>query len=255
MIFRVAGRLVWLAVEITAALFDYFFDVVLNAPQNLCAARAAWMHRAARAHLKIFGGSVTVSGKIPQSGLLVANHLSYLDIVVISSVAPAVFVSKAEVKSWPVFGTLAKLGGTIFIQRERRLQVGAVNREIDAALNGGALAVVFPEGTSSDGESVLPFRASLLEPALRGGYQISIACLRYELDDGDAKTEVCYWGDRAFFPHLLNLLGKTTVRATLQFGKFSFTTDDRKELALQLREAVLKLKVENQTAFTSSPAR
>ena len=241
MIFRVAGRLVWLAVAITAALFDYFFDVVLRAPKNLRAARAAWMHRAARAHLKIFGGSVNVSGEIPKRGLLVSNHLSYLDIVMISSVAPAIFVSKAEVRHWPVFGTLAKMGGTIFIQRERRLQVGAVNREIDAALDGGALAVVFPEGTSSNGETILPFRASLLEPALRGGYEISIACLQYELDDGDPKTEVCYWGEHAFFPHLLNLLGKRRIRATLRFGKFSSPTDDRKELAVQLREAVLKL--------------
>ena len=105
--------------------------------------------------------------------------------------------------------------------------------------------VVFPEGTSSNGETVLPFRASLLAPALRGGYEISIACLCYELDDGDPKTEVCYWGGLTFFPHLLNLLGKRQVHATLRFGKFSSTTDDRKELAVQLREAVLKLKAEN----------
>jgi 1-acyl-sn-glycerol-3-phosphate acyltransferase len=245
MLFRVAGRLVWLAVEITAALFDYFFDVVLNAPKNLRAARAAWMHRAARAHLKIFGGAVNVSGEIPSSGLLVSNHLSYLDIVVISSVVPAVFVSKAEVKHWPVFGALAKLGGTIFIRRERRLQVGAVNDEIEKALGDGALVVVFPEGTSSNSETILPFRASLLEPALRGGYEISIACLRYELDDGDPKTEVCYWGDHTFFPHLLNLLGKRRVCAMLRFGKFNRTTDARKELAGQLHAAVLELKSKN----------
>lgn len=245
MTLRAAGRLVWLAFTIIAALFDYFFDVVLRTPKNLRAARAAWMHRAARAHLKIFGGSVNFSGAIPKSGLLVSNHLSYLDIVAISSVAPAVFVSKAEVRNWPVFGTLAKMGGTIFIQREHRLDVGEVNSEIKKALADGALVVVFPEGTSSNGETILPFRASLLEPALRGGYEISLACLRYELDDGDAKTEVCYWGNHSFFSHLLNLLGKKSVRAKLRFGKFNRTTDDRKELAMQLRAAVLKLKAEN----------
>ena len=242
---RAAGRLGWFAIGVVAALFDYFFDVVLNAPKNLHAARAAWLHRAARANLKVFGGSVNVSGAIPKSGLLVSNHLSYLDIVMISSVTPAVFVSKAEVRRWPVFGALAKMGGTIFIRREHRLDVGEVNCEIEKALADGTLVVVFPEGTSSNGETILPFRASLLEPALRGGYEISIACLRYELDDGDAKTEVCYWGDRSFSPHLLNLLGKKSVRAKLRFGKFNRTTDDRKELALQLREAVLKLKAEN----------
>ena len=242
MMLRTAGRLVWLAVKITAAIFDYLFDVILSSPDNLRTARAGWMHRAARAHLKIFGGTVRVSGEIPKSGLLVSNHLSYLDIVVISSIMPAVFVSKAEVRHWPVFGLLAKMGGTIFIQRERRLQVGEVNREIETALADGALVVVFPEGTSSNGETVLPFRASLLEPALRGGYTISLACLHYNLDDGDAKTEVCYWGDHSFFPHLLNLLGKRRVRATVRFGQFNRTTDDRKVLAKQLHAAGLELK-------------
>ena len=98
MILRVAGRLIWLAFEISAALFGYFFDITLNAPQNLRAARATWLQRTARAHLKIFGGFVDVSGAIPTSGLLVSNHLSYLDIVVICSITPTVFVSKAEVR-------------------------------------------------------------------------------------------------------------------------------------------------------------
>lgn len=245
MTIRAAGRLVWLAFEVTAALFDYFFEVALNAPKNLRAARAAWMHRVARRHLKIFGGSVKVFGEIPTSGLLVSNHLSYLDIVVICSVAPTVFVSKAEVRRWPVFGLLAKMGGTIFIQRERRMDVGEANREIQTALDAGQLLAVFPEGTSSNGETILPFRASLLEPALRGGYEISIACLQYELDDGDPKTEVCYWGDHSFFPHLLNLLGKKSIRAKLRFGKFTCTTGDRKELAKQLHAAVLELKSKN----------
>jgi 1-acyl-sn-glycerol-3-phosphate acyltransferase len=243
--FRTAGRLGWIAIEIAGAIFDYFFDVVLNAPANLPAARAAWMQRAARRQLKLLRCRPDVLGPVPKSGLLISNHLGYFDILLICSVAPAVFVSRADVRGWPLFGWLAKLGGTIFIQRERRLQVGAVNREIETALAAGLLVVVFPEGTSSNGETVLPFRASLLAPALRGGYEISIACLCYELDDGDPKTEVCYWGGLTFFPHLLNLLGKRQVHATLRFGKFSSTTDDRKELAVQLREAVLKLKAEN----------
>jgi 1-acyl-sn-glycerol-3-phosphate acyltransferase len=245
MMFRTAGRLGWIAVGISAAIFDYFFDVVLTTPKNLPAARAAWMQRAARQPLKTLKCFPNISGPVPQSGLLVSNHLGYLDILLICSVAPAVFVSRADVRGWPMFGWLAKLGGTIFIQRERRMDVGAVNREIETALGAGLLVVVFPEGTSSNGETVLPFRASLLEPALHGGYEISIACLKYDLDDGDPKTEVCYWGEHTFFPHLLNLLGKRQVRATLRFEKFNRTTDDRKELAKQLHAAVLELKSKN----------
>jgi len=245
MLLRTVGRLSWIAAEITGAVFDYFFAVVLSAPKDLRAARAAWMSRAARRHLKIFNCFPEVSGPVPKSGLLVSNHLSYFDILLISSVTPAVFVSKAEVRRWPLFGWLAKLGGTIFIQRERRLQVGAVNRKIQAALDDGALVAIFPEGTSSNGETVLPFRAPLLEPALRGGQKISIACIQYGLDDGDAKTEVCYWGEDTFFPHLLNLLGKRRVRATVRFGEFKRATDDRKEMAKQLHTAVLELKAKN----------
>ena len=245
MLLRTVGRIGWIAVEITGAIFDYFFEVVLSAPKNLRTARAAWMSRAARRHLKIFNCFPEVSGPVPKSGLLVSNHLSYFDILVISSVTPAVFVSKAEVRRWPLFGWLASLGGTIFVQRERRLQVGEVNREIETALADGALVVIFPEGTSSNGETVLPFRAPLLEPALRGGHEISIACLHYDLDDGDAKTEVCYWGDHSFVSHLLKLLGKRRVHATVRFGEFKRVTDDRKELAQQLHAAVSELMAKN----------
>ena len=242
MTFRAAGRLCWFAWEVTVAIGDYFFTAAFAPVQSQRAARAAWLHRSSRRHLKIFGCTANVSGEIPQNGLLVANHLSYLDILAISAVTPAVFVSKADVRRWPLFGWLAALGGTVFVERERRTHVGAVNREIETALAAGALVVVFPEGTSSNGETVLPFRAPLLEPALRGRRAISVAWLHYELPAGDAQQEVCYWGDHVFFPHLLNLLGQKNIRATLRFKKFPRATDDRKELAKQLRDAVLELK-------------
>ena len=242
MTIRAAGRLGWFAIEVAAVLFDYFFGVFLAAPKNLRAARAAWLHRAARRHLKIFGCTPVVSGPVPQTGLLVSNHLGYLDILVLCSIVPAVFVSKAEVRRWPLFGSLAKLGGTIFIQRERRTHVGEVNREMQTALGDGVLVGIFPEGTSSSGETILPFRAPLLEPALRGGHELSIAYIQYALADGDAKTEVSYWGDHTFLPHLLNLLGKRQVQATVRFRIFQRTTDDRKELAKQLHAAVSELK-------------
>ena len=242
MTIRAAGRLAWFAGDVVVDVIDYLFTTAFVSKKSKRLARAAWLSRASRRHLKIFGYSGSVDGEIPKAGLLVSNHLSYLDILAICATAPAVFVSKADVRRWPLFGWLAALGGTVFIERERRTHVGAVNREIENALAEGALVVVFPEGTSSDGQTVLPFRASLLEPALRGGHEISVAWLHYELADGDAKREVCYWSDHTFFHHLVNLLGKKSVRATLRFGKFQRTTDDRKELAGQLREAILELK-------------
>jgi 1-acyl-sn-glycerol-3-phosphate acyltransferase len=242
MTIRAAGRLCWFAWEVGLILVVHLFTTAFVPVKSRRAARAKWLSFSSRRHLKIFGYSVDVAGPIPKTGLLVSNHLSYLDILAICATAPSVFVSKADVKRWPLFGWLATLGGTVFIERTRRTHVGEVNREIETALDEGVLVVVFPEGTSSDGQTVLPFRSSLLEPALAGNHPISTAWLHYETPDGDAKQEVCYWGDHSFFPHLINLLGKKSIWATLRFGTFQRTTDDRKELAVQLRDAVVELK-------------
>ena len=242
MTFRAAARLVWFAWEAAVITANYFFTAAVAPEENRRRARAEWLGRSSRRHLKIFGYSAAVSGSIPKQGLLFANHLSYLDVLAIAATTPAVFVSKAEVRRWPLFGWFAAIAGTVFVERERRTHVGEVNREVQAALAEGALVVIFPEGTSSNGETVLPFRTSLLEPAARGGHDISVGWLHYELPDGDSGNEVCYWGNHVFFPHLINLMGKKSVRATLRFGKFQRTTNDRKELAGQLRDAVLELK-------------
>jgi len=242
MTLRAAGRGFWFAWEVLVIIINYFLTAARAPKDQQRLARAAWLSRSSARHLKIFGYSTQVSGPIPRRGLLISNHLSYLDILAISAVTPAVFVSKAEVRRWPLFGWFAAMAGTVFVDRERRTHVGEVNREIEAALAAGALVVVFPEGTSSDGATVLPFRTSLLEPAARGGHEIAVGWLHYELEDGDAATEVCYWGDHSFFAHLLNLLGKKRIRATQRFGTFQRTTDDRKELARQLHAAVLELK-------------
>jgi hypothetical protein len=84
-----------------------------------------------------------------------------------------------------------------------------------------------------------------LEPVTTGAHPIAVGYLHYELEGGDACNEVCYWGDHTFFPHAVNLLGQKRVRATMRFGTFRRTTDDRKELAKQLRDAVLALQPKN----------
>jgi len=238
---RAAGRFPWFAVQIFLNVADYFLRVSFAPQASLRQARADWQQRAARRHLKLFNFSATVTGEIPRAGLLVSNHLSYLDILVIGSLTPTVFVSKADVRGWPVFGWLAARAGTVFIERERRLHVGEVNTQIQSALADGMLVVVFPEGTSSNGATVLPFRSSLLEPVAGGGHPITVSRLAYSLADGDAAKEACYWGDHTFFPHLLNLLGKRALRATVKFAPFGPSTADRKELARQLHAAVAGL--------------
>jgi 1-acyl-sn-glycerol-3-phosphate acyltransferase len=241
--FRVAGRLLWFAGEVLLSWFDYFFRCVFCPKASRRRARAAWLQRICRRVIRIFRLEIQAAGEIPAHGLLVSNHVSYLDILLLSSLTPAVFVAKREVKSWPVMGLLAQLGGTVFIDRQRRTHVGAVNDEIQDALDAGALVTVFPEGTSSDGQTVLPFKSSLLEPATQQQqHPLTVACIQYTLADGEAGTEVCYWGDAVFFPHLLNLLSKRSIRATVRFAPVKNHSADRKELAQHLHAAVVGLK-------------
>ena len=195
-----------------------------------------------RRTLRFFQIKTQATGPVPVRGLLISNHLSYLDVLVLSSLTPAVFVSKHDVKFWPVFGQFAVLGGTVFVDRARRFQVGQVNDEITTALKQGALVVLFPEGTSSNGQTLLPFKSSLLEPATDPAWPLAIGWIHYEIDDGDAGEEVCYWGNHTFFPHMLNLLSKRQMRATVRFGQFSERSGDRKELAQRLRAEILGLK-------------
>lgn len=239
---RVTLRLLWLGLEVALMTpLVYLFRCSFVRRDAARLARAAWLHHCSARVLRIFRLKPSVTGQVPESGLLVSNHLSYLDILVYSAITPAVFVAKRDVKSWPVFGWFASLAGTVFVHRENRLLVGEATDEIEAALKDGALVVVFPEGTSSDGKTVLPFKSSLLAPAARQTHPLSAAAIQYELDDGDVGEEVCYWKDMTLVPHLVNLTSKRVVRATVRFAPVRDASHDRKKLAEQLRAVVTRL--------------
>jgi 1-acyl-sn-glycerol-3-phosphate acyltransferase len=238
---RVGSRLIWLAFELFWAALNYVFYVPFS-PESRLKARAQWLQRGSRRVLKIFDAEIGVAGPIPKNGLLVSNHLSYLDIFALSALTPCIFVAKCEVRRWPIFGWFARLSGTLFADRSRRTQVGPLTAQIQGALERGALVVIFPEGTSSDGQDVLPFKSSLLEPGAKAAHPLAASHVRYELDDGNVAEEVCYWKDMTFAPHLLNLLGKSRIRVFLRFCALSRHSENRKKLAQQLRGAVLSLK-------------
>jgi 1-acyl-sn-glycerol-3-phosphate acyltransferase len=238
---RVVGRLCWVGGEIVLAALSYVARCAFRG-KAAPAARAMWLQRCARRLLRVMGVESEVTGPIPSRGLLVCNHLSYVDILVIGAVAPAVFVSKWEVKRWPVFGWFARLAGTIFVDREKRSDAGRLAEKIQAVIDGGALVILFPEGTSSDGSTVLPFKSSLLEPAARQKHPITAGLIGYELEDGDVSEEVCYWKNMTMVPHLINLLGKRGVKARLRLVQLSGGSTDRKELARQLHREVMGLR-------------
>ncbi len=239
---RVAPRLLWLASELALAVILFAVLVLPRRRAPGHTAQARWLQRLCDRVLLVLGLELQVSGPIPSRGLLVCNHLSYLDIVVLGATAPCVFVAKAEVRQWPVFGWLASLGGTLFLCREKRSDVARMNGEIGRVLGSGSLVVLFPEGTTSDGRELLPFKSSLLEPATAHPHGLSAGFIEYSLEDGSVADEVCYWRDMTLLPHLLNLLGKRRIEARLSFARLRGSSTDRKQLARELHSEVLRLK-------------
>jgi 1-acyl-sn-glycerol-3-phosphate acyltransferase len=239
---RFTGRAIWFAAELLLFIATFIALLLRHGGQIPQLARSRWLQWCSRRALRVFSVTYEARGPSPQAGLLVCNHLSYLDILVFVSLTPAVFVSKSEVKSWPVFGWFARLSGTLFVDRTRRRDVARMNAEINHALEGGNVVVLFPEGTSWNGREILPFKSSLLEPIVGAKHPLSIGRIRYALEDGSVEQDVCYWGDMTLLPHFLNLMTKRHVRARVDFAVIAQPATERKELARQLHAAVVGLE-------------
>jgi 1-acyl-sn-glycerol-3-phosphate acyltransferase len=190
---------------------------------------------------RIVGLRVVVDGPVPSApGLLVANHLSYLDIIVLGSIVPAVFVARGDLAGWPVVGPVARAAGTLFIERSDRWRLPSVLAEVRRVIDTGGRVIVFPEGTSSDGRQVLPFRSSTLEPVAAVGLPVAWAALQYETGPGLPPPEqaVCSWGKMTLAGHLCRLLMLPRVTGHVQFGRYPGGEPDRRELACRLQRAV-----------------
>jgi 1-acyl-sn-glycerol-3-phosphate acyltransferase len=220
------------------ALLEIAFTLVFFPSAQRAGPRARWLHRWCRFACHVLGLRLTKLGSIPRAGLLVCNHLSYLDIIALSALRPCVFVAKREVGRWPLFGWLARSAGTIFVERQRKADSPRVVRQMCRALERGMLVVLFPEGTSSDGATVLPFKPALLEPARTLGCPVTAGAIRYALRDGSVADEVCYWREMTLLPHLVNLLSKRQISAEISFSETKERTGDRKSIARQLHDEV-----------------
>lgn len=225
---------------VLGCLLDFGMQAVLGRWNRETRARV--LQRWSARLLSGIGVRIEVSGNLPDPGLIVCNHLSYLDILVFSAVAKSVFVSKREVKSWPGIGWISSFSGTVYIDRARRAETHAIQSDMQSALSNGMRLVLFPEGTSSDGSQVMHFHSSLFQPALDAGVRITAAAIAYSLPDGDAAQEACYWGEMTLLPHLLNLLTKESVRASLKFSQQHLQFSDRKEAARTMRFEVERLR-------------
>jgi len=194
-----------------------------------------------RAAFVIIGIKRRVRGRpIAGPGAMLANHASWLDIFTLNASARVVFVSKAEVADWPGIGWLARATGTLFIRRDRRA-VTAEAARVAERLAEGQLLLLFPEGTSSDGRRVLPFRPALLAPLAEADAQVQPVSVIYTAPPGADPRFYGWWGGMEFGPHLLSVLAarrQGTVEVVYHPPLAAGATGDRKALACAAEAAV-----------------
>lgn len=171
---------------------------------------------------------------------LVCNHLSYADIAALRVAANGIFVAKSEILGWFLAGRICRDMGTIFIDRGNRRDIPRAGAVIMERLEAGEGVIVFPEGTSTKGNEVLPFNSSFLQFAAERGLPVSYASLSYETPAGSppASDYVCWWEDISFFAHMRRLFELDGYTAIVAFGDGPVTDPDRKKLAAELRDRV-----------------
>ena len=213
---RVIRRSVALAFVLVSSIFRFWLMRLLGplSPEQ----RARWVQQTCIRVLRSIDIRCEVEGPIPKHGLIVSNHLSYIDILIISAAMPCFFVAKAEIDEWPYFGRAARVGGTIFIDRSSLASAEQVSAIIADRLKLPIPVLFFPEGTSTDG-TMLRFHSRLFQPAIEAGIPITAASIRYVMEDGTPERELCWFGDDAFAPHLLKTLQSPGFQARLRFGK------------------------------------
>ena len=190
-------------------------------------------------------------GQLERGGyVVIANHVSYVDGIVLGSIFPIVFVSKREVKKWPIVGQWNVLCGTIFINRQRKNEVGTMVREMTRKLRQEANVLLFPEGTSTNGEKMLAFQTVPLAAPLRSRSIIVPVTLAYTTIDEQpvtaANRDFVYWyGDMDFVTHFWNLLGRrgvevlVTLQPKIECFRYADNSAGRKKLAEDCYNRVL----------------
>ena len=191
---------------------------------------AVWIHRWCRLIVRALGLACRVEGVLPTSGVVVSNHLSYLDILLYSAATPFVMVAKKELRSWPLLGWLTAQAGTVYVERSEDAVLGRprqthaeVNAKMAAAYASGLPVLFFPEGTTTDGTHTLPFRRGLFHSVLQCGVPLRTAALHFALEESNGQAtvanDVCFVGEALFGPHIFGCLGLAGLSAQIRFGE------------------------------------
>lgn len=237
---------VWLLLRGALHVAGGYLTIRLRFPRLSPAEREACVQSWARRLLQIWRIDLQVRGEPPAQGpmLLVSNHISWLDIVVMHAACYCRFVSKADVKAWPVIGMLATGAGTLYITRESRRDALRTVHQMADALRQGEVLAVFPEGTTSNGLTLLPFHANLLQAAISADAPAQPVALQFiDSVSGEISLAPCYVGDETLVASIWRTLTTPDVRAVVSYGApQSPEARERREWAAELRQTVDALR-------------
>jgi 1-acyl-sn-glycerol-3-phosphate acyltransferase len=243
--------------RVLAHVVGGWWTITVHFPGWTVAQRAHAVQHWAAGLLRILAVALTVARDIEEgdegrvasaaserSVLRVCNHISWLDILVIHAAGHCRFVSKAQVHGWPVIGTLAAGGGTLFIERESRRDAMRVVHHMADSLRAGDVLMVFPEGTTSDGTGVLPFHANLIQAAISADCAVQALGLRYtDCTTGRVSTAASYVGDDSLLGSVWRTLSAPRFEAVLRFGVPEFGEGrSRRQWAHDLHDVVQALR-------------
>lgn len=216
-----------------------------------------------RAALRLLGITFSVNRRPEyrdgEGKLIVANHLSWLDILLLSSVTPVVFITSVELRNTIFLGLLARLAGSLFVERRTPSGLRREIESIEKLLRDGFTVMLFPEGTTSNGDNVQPFKVSLFDTAVRAHVNVLPVCLRYVAIDGQAVTpgnrdRIFYYGGARFFRHLLGVLILNSVMAEItlldQIAAAGIPT--RKEISFLAHQSISAAYVRTVQSGTAS---
>jgi len=196
--------------------------------------------------LRILNISPRVEGHPPRShergAMIAANHVSWLDIFLVSSVHPTRFIAKSEIRQWGLMGWIAERAGTLFIRRDQLRDTARINAVVHDALAGGDCVGLFPEGITTEGDELRKFHTSLFEPAVANGAHVHRAAIRYERRDGALCREASFRGERTFFQSLSLIIGEPAMVARIGFAPTLETGGaHRRDMAAQCEARVASL--------------
>ena len=229
----------WRAARLAATILGTWLRARLEAPPIASPVWRQLVTRSSARALTAVAVDVEVRGARPLldgPALVVANHVSWLDVQVLGTIAPTRFVAKSEVRDWPAIGDLVARIGTIFLRRGSCRDAARVKNLLARALVSGDRFAVFPEGTTTDGSRVAPFYAALLQAAVEAAVPVQPVAIRYREIDGARSTAAAFVDDMTFAGSLARVLARPRLVAELTFGPPIYAADrTRRELATQCR--------------------